>query len=73
MVGGATLGYCATGSCVMEMAPSTIMNRAMTHAKMGRSIKNLAMRQLSSGFSARLPKLARQALTLQAMRRMLRF
>ena len=28
----------------MDTAPSTMMNSAMTHAKMGRSMKNLAMR-----------------------------
>jgi hypothetical protein len=43
MLGGATVGYCDTGSLVIDTAPSTMMNRAITHAKMGRSIKNLAM------------------------------
>ena len=42
-VGGATDGYCATGSRVMDVAPSTMMNRAITHAKMGRSMKKRAM------------------------------
>ena len=43
MLGGATDGYCDTGSLVIDTAPSTMMNKAITHAKMGRSIKNLAM------------------------------
>src|SRR5665647_2179671 len=41
--GGATGGYCAIGSCVMATLPITMMNRAITHAKMGRSMKNFAM------------------------------
>ena len=41
MVGGATVGYCATGSLVMAAPPSTTMNSAMTQAKMGRSMKKL--------------------------------
>src|SRR3569833_683719 len=41
--GGATGGYCAIGSCVTATAPITRMNSAMTHAKIGRSIKKRAM------------------------------
>src|SRR5438105_1962773 len=43
MAGGATGGYCAIGSRMMDTAPTTMTNRAITHAKMGRSMKNLAM------------------------------
>src|SRR5690606_26024768 len=43
MVGGATGGYCAIGNWVMAVAPITIRNRAITHAKMGRSMKKRAM------------------------------
>src|SRR5262252_464106 len=41
--GGATGGYCDTGSCVTATEPPTMMNRAMTHAKIGRSMKNVDM------------------------------
>src|SRR5512132_463151 len=44
--GGATDGYCATGSLATATPPSTRMNRAITHAKTGRSMKNLAMLRL---------------------------
>src|SRR3569832_243397 len=43
MVGGATVGYCAIGSLVIDVAPSTSTNSAITHAKTGRSMKNFAM------------------------------
>jgi hypothetical protein len=43
MVGGATVGYCATGSCVIDTPPSTMMKMATTHAKIGRSMKKLGM------------------------------
>src|SRR5438105_10205887 len=43
MVGGATVGYCAIGSLVMETLPITRMNSAITHAKTGRSMKNFAI------------------------------
>src|SRR6218665_1790963 len=43
MVGGATGGYWEIGSCVSATPPSTMMNSAITQAKMGRSMKNLAM------------------------------
>jgi hypothetical protein len=29
------------GNCVMDTAPITMMNSAITHAKMGRSVKKL--------------------------------
>src|SRR6187402_1581596 len=45
MEGGATGGYCEIGSCVIATLPSTMMNSAITHAKMGRSMKNLAMEE----------------------------
>src|SRR5262245_61876295 len=43
MEGGATGGYCAIGSCVIATLPPTRMKSAMTHAKMGRSMKKRAM------------------------------
>src|SRR6218665_2657083 len=43
MVGGATGGYWEIGSCVSATPPSTMMNSAITQAKRGRSMKNLAM------------------------------
>ena len=43
MAGGATGGYCEIGSCVIATAPITMTNSAITHAKIGRSMKNLAM------------------------------
>ena len=43
MEGGATGGYWAMGNWVIATEPITMMNNAMTHAKMGRSIKNLAI------------------------------
>ena len=43
--GGATGGYCDTGNSVTAVAPSTMTNRAITHAKIGRSMKNLDMGQ----------------------------
>src|SRR6187399_2558099 len=44
MAGGATGGYWAIGNCVIATPPTTRMNSAITHAKIGRSMKNLAMR-----------------------------
>src|SRR5450830_1789072 len=41
--GGATGGYWAMGNWVMDTTPITMMNRAITQAKMGRSMKNLDM------------------------------
>src|SRR4051812_77206 len=43
MVGGATVGYCAIGSLVIDTVPSTSTKSAITHAKTGRSMKNLAI------------------------------
>ncbi len=40
--GGAMAGYWDTGSSKMASAPASMMMIAMTHAKMGRSMKNLA-------------------------------
>ena len=37
------IGYCATGSCGTVIAPIRQMNSAMTHAKMGRSMKKEGM------------------------------
>ena len=51
--GGATGGYCATGSCVIATPPSTRMNSAITHAKIGRSMKKLGH---AIGCSVQLPK-----------------
>ena len=41
--GGATLGYWAIGNCLIETPPITRMKSAITHAKIGRSMKNWAM------------------------------
>src|SRR5690606_17735663 len=41
--GGATLGYCATGSSGMTSKPAMEMNSATTHAKLGRLMKNRDM------------------------------
>jgi len=41
--GGAITGYCDTGRRSMDSVPASMMMMAITHAKMGRSIKNLAM------------------------------
>ena len=46
MEGGATGGYCAIGNCVIATPPITRMNSAITQAKIGRSMKNLAMLRL---------------------------
>ena len=43
MVGAPTDGYCDTGSERMPITPASMTNIAITHAKMGRSIKNLAI------------------------------
>src|SRR5204862_4667777 len=48
--GGATLGYCATGSCVIDSDPSTMMRMETTQAKMGRLIKNCAIVLPQLGF-----------------------
>ena len=44
IVGGAMLGYCAIGRRVIDMAPASMITSAMTHAKMGRSMKKCDMR-----------------------------
>src|ERR1700760_773516 len=41
-LGGATSGYCATGSTMIDAAPSSMMTIEITHAKTGRCAKNLA-------------------------------
>ena len=38
--GGAMSGYCSSGSEEIDNAPASMMTMAMTHAKMGRLIKN---------------------------------
>src|SRR3990167_2815098 len=43
MEGGATGGYCQMGNCVIATPPIARMNSEITHAKMGRLIKNWAM------------------------------
>ena len=40
LVGGAIDGYWDTGNCWMDRAPASMMTMAMTHAKMGRLMKN---------------------------------
>ncbi len=40
MVGGTTLGYCATGSENSATPPITIIRTASTFARTGRSMKN---------------------------------
>ena len=42
--GGATVGYCAIGNSRIDTPPTTRMNSAITHAKIGRSMKKRAMR-----------------------------
>jgi len=37
--GGAMSGYLEIGSCVIARPPASMMTIAMTHAKMGRSMK----------------------------------
>ena len=48
MPGGAMGGYCAMGSVRMASTPASIRIRAITQAKTGRSIKNLAIGLFSS-------------------------
>src|SRR5580765_8698868 len=52
IAGGATDGYCAIGSCVIAVPPSTTTKSAITHAKIGRSMKNWAMARAPSYFDA---------------------
>ncbi len=41
--GGAISGYCSSGRVKMDKAPASMMTIEITHAKMGRLIKNCAM------------------------------
>jgi hypothetical protein len=41
MVGGAIAGYCETGSARIDSTPASMMVIAITHAKIGRSMKYL--------------------------------
>ena len=43
--GGAMVGYCAIGNVKTDAIPASIRMMAITHAKIGRSIKNFAMRR----------------------------
>ncbi|KGW24096.1 hypothetical protein Y047_3162 [Burkholderia pseudomallei MSHR3016] len=43
--GGAIVGYWAIGSVKIAATPASIRMMAITHAKIGRSIKNFAMKQ----------------------------
>ena len=43
MVGAATDGYCDTGRLRMPKMPARMIKMEITQAKIGRSIKNLAM------------------------------
>ena len=43
MVGAATDGYCEIGNLEMPITPASMIKMAITHAKIGLSIKNLAM------------------------------
>ena len=67
--GGAMIGYCATGRSGIASAPPRQISSAMTHAKMGRSMKKLgiaisASRQLcDDGWSSRAQLAAVHALT----------
>jgi hypothetical protein len=38
--GGATLGYCVTGNRNIDITPPSIIRIAITHANIGRLIKN---------------------------------
>lgn len=54
MDGGATLGYWATGSCVIAKPPNSMISKETTQAKIGRSMKNLtiAVFSISLGLKA---------------------
>ncbi|MNG21254.1 hypothetical protein D3C84_1055950 [compost metagenome] len=43
MAGGAMLGYWLIGSLRIDKAPTNMITKAITQAKIGRSIKNLDM------------------------------
>src|SRR5712675_168680 len=56
MVGGTTLGYCATGSENSDTPPITIISTASTFARTGRSMKNFEIMMrclLRSGLAGR--------------------
>src|SRR5262245_25677994 len=55
IAGGARLGNCAMGRRRIEITPPSMMIIAMTHAKTGRSMKNLDIVYLLGG-----PKLVRR-------------
>src|SRR5579864_9419981 len=50
--GGAMVGYCAIGRVNTDATPASIRMMAITHAKIGRSIKNFAMKQAPCYFAA---------------------
>src|SRR5882757_1386350 len=50
MVGGAMLGYCAIGKRKIDSAPASMITSAITHAKMGRSMKKRTMASRPSWF-----------------------
>src|SRR5260221_531466 len=52
--GGAIGGYCSIGRAKIDNAPATMIRMAMTIAKIGRSMKNLAMLLRLSGLDRRL-------------------
>src|SRR6267378_1887441 len=52
--GGAIGGYCSMGSATIYKTPATIIRISMTIAKIGRSMKNLAMLLRLSGLDRRL-------------------
>src|SRR6478672_7614859 len=54
-LGGATLGYCATGSTRIDAAPASMITIEITHANTGRLAKNLASMSVprSGGASGR--------------------
>jgi hypothetical protein len=41
-LGGAIAGYCEIGNVATEITPTIMTRMAITHAKMGRSMKNRA-------------------------------
>src|SRR5579862_2802172 len=53
MVGGATSGYCATGSARIDAIPASMITIEITHAKTGRLAKNLASMSVPRGRSGR--------------------
>jgi hypothetical protein len=55
IAGGAIDGYWDTGNCWMDSAPASMMTMAMTHAKMGRSMKKLTTLQALTSWPLRAP------------------